>query len=94
MQCMDNSALLLLADNYAAHQRISHWAVSFRAMKKGDFFARLRAGKGCTVKTHGRVMQWFSDHWPLDLAWPADIPRPAAREGAAAAGRRVRRKAA
>ena len=22
------------------------------------------------------VAQWFSDHWPADLAWPSDIPRP------------------
>jgi len=21
-------------------------------------------------------MQWFSDHWPLDLEWPLEIPRP------------------
>ena len=23
-----------------------------------------------------RIIQWFSDHWPADLAWPHDIPRP------------------
>ena len=21
-------------------------------------------------------MWWFSDHWPMDLAWPSNIPRP------------------
>ncbi len=27
--------------------------------------------------TYNRVLQWFSDHWPGELPWPPDIPRPA-----------------
>lgn len=23
-----------------------------------------------------RAMRWLSDHWPADMVWPADIPRP------------------
>lgn len=55
---------------------VSHWAVSMRIFRKGDFFAGLLAGKGCHLRTANRVMAWFSDNWPADLAWPRDVPRP------------------
>ena len=28
------------------------------------------------MSTYTRTIQWFSDNWPVDLAWPADIPQP------------------
>ena len=37
----------------------------------------MAAGHSCTVHTYTRTLQWFSDHWPADLEWPADISRPA-----------------
>ena len=45
---------------------------------------RLREGAGCTIATYNRVIQWFSDHWPVDLAWPSDIPRPEPSPGSPA----------
>ncbi len=68
--------LTKLAAIYAAHEGVSHWAVSFRLMKKGDFFDRLMRGGDCRTATYQRVTQWFSDHWPADLEWPSAIPRP------------------
>lgn len=68
--------LVLLSDAYAAHMNVSHWRVSFLVRGDGQFFSRIRSGKGCTVKTAASVVQWFSDHWPVDLEWPTDIPRP------------------
>ncbi|TKA95416.1 hypothetical protein FAZ78_16915 [Cereibacter changlensis] len=68
--------LIRLCDAYAAHANISHWRVAFLARGDGQFFKRLREGKGCTVKTASATVQWFSNHWPADLEWPADIPRP------------------
>lgn len=32
--------------------------------------------RGCTVRTFDRVLTWFNQHWPGDLEWPRDIPRP------------------
>ena len=49
--------------------------------KNPYFFTRLHDGMGCTVKTYSRVLQWFSDHWPPDLAWPTSIPRPKPSKG-------------
>ena len=69
--------LIELASSYGLHMGVSHWRVAFLVRGDGQFFHRLRQGKGCTVRTAARVTQWFSDHWPTDLAWPADIPRPA-----------------
>ena len=37
---------------------------------------RLRRGHTITLRRVARVLQWFSDHWPADLEWPSDIPRP------------------
>lgn len=43
---------------------------------------RLAEGR-VTIATARRVERWLSDHWPDDLDWPADIPRPAPRKDAA-----------
>lgn len=59
------------------HLGRSHWAISVRIFGKGDFFRGLMAGADCRTSTADRAMQWFSDNWPDDLAWPKDIARPA-----------------
>jgi hypothetical protein len=68
--------LSTLCDAYASHFNVSHWRVSFLARGDGQFFKKMREGKSCTLRTATRVFQWFSDHWPTDLEWPADVPRP------------------
>ena len=39
-------------------------------------YDRLCSGADITTRRATRIVQWFSDHWPTDLEWPADIPRP------------------
>ena len=70
--------LITLAETIAAHSGVTHYAISMRALGKGDFFKRLiEQNQDCRTRTAERLMQWFSDNWPdPDLAWPADIPRP------------------
>ena len=77
--------IIHLADLYGAHEEISHWGVSMRVRRKGDFIKRLRDGADCRTATHSIVTQWFSDHWPADLDWPADIVRPEPTPGSPAA---------
>lgn len=72
--------LTALCDAYARHLNLSHWRVSFLVRGDGQFFKRLNEGKGCTVKTAAAATQWFSEHWPVDLEWPADIPRPSQKK--------------
>lgn len=72
-----NHPLVKLAEALAAHQGVTHFAISMRAMSKGDFFKRLmRPGADCRTQTAVRLTDWFSDNWPADLEWPRDIPRP------------------
>ncbi|MBN9235155.1 MULTISPECIES: hypothetical protein [Phyllobacteriaceae] len=42
----------------------------------GDFFDRLRSGKGFNVRTYDRVARWFLSNWPTNASWPDDVPRP------------------
>ena len=39
-------------------------------------YSRLKRGRDVTSRRAERIIQWFSDNWPVDLDWPADIPRP------------------
>lgn len=73
---MDSVNLHQLAVLYASYRSISLARVSNLVCRNAYLFKRLGQGFSCTLKTYNRVLQWFSDHWPLDLAWPADIPRP------------------
>ena len=69
--------LLQLCEALAAHQGVSHFAISMRIMGKGDFFKRLMGpGTDCRTRTSERVIDWFDRNWPVDLEWPRDIPRP------------------
>ena len=42
----------------------------------GDFTPRLQRGHDITTRRAARVVRSLSEHWPADLAWPPDIPRP------------------
>lgn len=71
------TALITLADTLAAHQGVTHYAISMRALGKGDFFKNLKAGRDCRTGTAAKLLTWFDQNWAEDLAWPRDIPRPA-----------------
>jgi hypothetical protein len=68
--------ILRLVDALTEHEGVTHWAISMRIFRKGDFFAHLKRNGDCRSRTAAKVLQWFSDHWPSDLEWPADIHRP------------------
>jgi hypothetical protein len=69
-------ALITLAETLAAHQGVTHFAISMRALGKGDFFKKLMAGGDCRTATAARVLSWFDQNWAPDLEWPRDISRP------------------
>jgi hypothetical protein len=68
--------LLSLSELLAAHEGVTHWAISMRFFRKGDFFARLRGPGDIRTATYEKALRKFSERWPADLEWPADIPRP------------------
>ena len=69
-------ALITLADTLARHLGVTHFAISMRALGKGDFFKKLKEGGDCRTKTAAKLMAFFDANWAPDLEWPADIPRP------------------
>jgi hypothetical protein len=62
---------------YAGHRNLKLSTVSTYAASDGKWLRNLRRPEvSCTLrKAHG-VVEWFSAHWPADLEWPRDIPRP------------------
>jgi len=71
-------ALIALSEALAAHLGVTHFAISMRALGKGDFFKNMiEKGADCRTQTAARLFGWFSDNWPADLEWPRHIPRPA-----------------
>ena len=88
-----NRSLVELALRYANWRRVSLWRVGHLAASRGSFFVDLRDGRRhCQTNTYSRVLQWFSDHWPAELGWPPDTPRPqpsGARPAAQANANRV-----
>ena len=75
-------SVLLLAQRFAAKRRIQLTTLGRLTVGNASIFVRLREGR-ITLRTLDRILQHFSDHWPADLDWPADIPRPPKRREAA-----------
>ena len=75
---MDNSIaqLIRLAACYAEHTGRRESTVSRLATGSGATIARLRNGAAITTRRMAAASAWFSDHWPADIEWPGDIPRP------------------
>lgn len=69
--------LIYLAEEMAAHLGVTHYAISMRALGKGDFFKNMiEKGYDCRTRTASKLLSWFSDNWPEELEWPSEIPRP------------------
>jgi len=73
---MDKRDLVRLGELYAAHVGLELSTVSTYAANDGKWLASLRGSASCTLRKAAVVMLWFSDRWPSDLDWPADIPGP------------------
>ena len=74
---MSSTRLVRLARMYAAHRGITLSTAGRLLANHGAFFTRLLSGHTVTEVRAERVAGAISHRWPVDLAWPADIPRPA-----------------
>ena len=81
---MDSTALYLVAlcDLFAESTGRSISTVSRHATGSGETIARLRRGHTITTRRAERAFRFLSENWPDPVAWPTDIPRPAAPRGA------------
>ena len=73
---MSHTDVVMLIELLAASWHRSPHTIGRLASGSGDFYARLKRGHDLTTRRAERVVQWLSDHWPSDLEWPEDIPRP------------------
>ncbi|HEX2114218.1 MAG TPA: hypothetical protein VHM01_07415 [Alphaproteobacteria bacterium] len=74
--------MLTLARLYCQRTGLSLARIATLVRNQGAFFKHIEDGKGCTVDTYNKVMRWFAERWPNDLAWPEGIGRPPlAQEG-------------
>jgi hypothetical protein len=73
---MTTEQLVRLAEIYGQHRSLTLKTVSTYAMGGGRYFDALKKGANITIRVADRLSIWFSDHWPSDLEWPTDIPRP------------------
>jgi len=69
------NSILELMQCYADHRGIALSTLGRLAVGSSTVGDRIAAGRA-TINTVRRVTQWLSDHWPADLDWPTDIPRP------------------
>ena len=81
---MSADDLIRLGRAYARCRGLALSTVGRLAGGQGSFFQRV-AARRVTIRRVDRAIQWFSDHWPAELAWPEDLPRPEPRPGSPAA---------
>ena len=70
------NSLLALSASYCDARGSAESTIARLSSGSGATFTRLRNGHDITIGRAERIAQWFSDHWPSDLDWPEDIPRP------------------
>lgn len=69
--------LLATAAAYGRAFDIGLSSVARRCRNDSGFFRRIAdPSKSFTARTFDEVMQWFSDNWPVNAAWPALVARP------------------
>ena len=77
MRHMDGMYIIYLIDRFSEAADLSPSYISMKCSGDSKLHKRLNAGGDLRCSTFRRIVQWFSDHWPADLLWPADLPRPA-----------------
>ncbi|CUH68034.1 hypothetical protein TG4357_03353 [Thalassovita gelatinovora] len=73
---METDCIVELAEAFASHCGLKLSTVSTYAANDGKWLDGLKGNASCTLRKASVVIRWFSDNWPSDLEWPADIPRP------------------
>lgn len=68
--------ILTLANRYASFRGLSPRYVAKMATGDNKLFLNLAAGATITVRRAAKIVQWFSNNWPVDCVWPFQIPRP------------------
>lgn len=68
--------LIDVADEYARIQGWQRTTLSLYLFKDARRLDLMGGGADVMLGTFRRAMQYFSDNWPVEKAWPAHIERP------------------
>lgn len=75
---------LLLCEKYRAHHGMKRSYLSTLMMNGGHVLDRIADPKGdLKTRSFEKSVQWLSDNWPDELAWPREIARPKRSKAAA-----------
>ncbi|MDE2106604.1 MAG: hypothetical protein KGL39_55830 [Patescibacteria group bacterium] len=75
--------ILALTDRFSAATGLSDATISTRLFNDGKRIGKLRSGGDVGTRHFAATIRWFSDAWPADAPWPADVARPPSRQAAA-----------
>ena len=82
---MDAKHIPTLGRMIANHRGMKLSTISTEVAKAGHVFKNLENGRrSVTIRKYDEFLSWFSEHWPDDLDWPSDIPRPSPKREDAA----------
>ena len=71
-----------LATLYAAYERVSPALLSEWATGDRDVLGKIVSRNPFTPYADIlHAFQWFSENWPANYCWPANVPRPVAVKG-------------
>lgn len=69
--------LMSCATAFAEKRNMKLTTLGRKAANDSPFFTRLMERRtSFTARKYDEIIQWFSDHWPADLDWPAAVVRP------------------
>lgn len=69
--------LMSCATAFAEKRNMKLTTLGRKAANDSPFFTRLMESRtSFTARKYDEIIQWFSDHWPADLDWPAAVVRP------------------
>lgn len=77
--------LLETIDAFLAASDTAEKTLSFRMFGDSKTIGLLRSGSDITTARLENALNWLSENWPSDAAWPRDVKRPGVRRSRAAA---------
>ena len=69
--------LIAVADTYCAAREVSRSSVSKILLHRSSLLSDMEEGsRDLATGNFERCMQWFSENWPEEVAWPDGVDRP------------------
>ncbi len=73
------AAFFSVADKYSEASRLAEATLSSKIFNDGKRLAAIRNGSDVGVRRLEAATLWLSNHWPENLDWPDNVPRPPRR---------------